>query len=105
MIIENILKILVNIIIIFCGLYIAGIDIVYFIREKEDKHRFIKIIYATVGIYWASLYSAFIVNPDIQYFPSTRYWVRLGVLITLIALSLGATVRAFIARIFRGRSL
>ena len=99
---SNILSILA---VILLGVYIASIDIRFATRKKDDIFRFIKVAYATVGLLWAGLYASFLVNPAWQTEPITRFVVRGLVLLTLIALAMGSTARAYSTGIFKGKDL
>ena len=91
--------------IIVLGIYIASIDIRFANKQKDDAFRFIKLIYATVGILWTGLYTSFLINPVWQVSTSARYTVRGLIIFTLIALAMGSTARAYSARLFKGKDL
>lgn len=83
------------------AMYIFVIDIAYFVKIKsKDNHGILKLVYAFDGIFWTVVYSIILINPDILYSNDIMYYFRIGILITLISLGLGATVRAYTAGIF-----
>ena len=102
---DNFSNIVSMLAVILLGVYIASIDIRFASRKKDDAFRFIKIAYATVGILWAGLYASFLVNPLWQTEPITRFIIRGLVILTLIALAMGSTARAYSTGIFKGKDL
>jgi hypothetical protein len=102
---DNFINILSILAVILLGVYIASIDFRFASRQKEDTFRLIKVAYASVGLMWAGLYSSFLVNPAWTYAPISRFIVRGLVILTLIALAMGSTARAYMAGIFKGKDL
>jgi len=102
---DNFSNIISMLAVILLGVYIASIDLRFASRKKDDIFRFIKVIYAAVGMLWAGLYTSFLVNPLWQTEPVTRFIIRGLVILTLIALAMGSTARAYSAGIFKGKDL
>lgn len=97
---DSLINTLSMIFVIFLAGYVGIIDFVYFIRMRNEFFRWIKLCYSITGFYWVILYSFFILNLNIYYLPSSRTLTRIGILMVMISLSYGATVRAENARIF-----
>jgi len=102
---DNFSNIVSMLAVILLGVYIASIDIRFASRKKDDVFRFIKLIYAAVGLLWAGLYTSFLVNPLWQTEPLTRFIIRGLVILTLIALAMGSTARAYSVGIFKGKDM
>jgi len=88
--------------VIFLSLYVAIIDMYYFLNVRE-KFRWIKFIYSIVAFYWVGIYTYFVFNLDKYYEINSRMFTRLGILMLLLALSYGATVRLYAAKKLKGK--
>jgi hypothetical protein len=88
--------------VIFLALYVGLIDMYYFLNVRE-KFRWIKFIYSIVAFYWASIYTYFVFNLDQYYRPDSRMFTRFGILLLLLSLSYGATVRLYAAKKLKGK--
>ena len=91
------------VLVIFLALYVAIIDMYYFWNVRE-KFRWIKFIYSMVAFYWVGLYTYFIFNLDQDYRPDSRMFTRFGILLLLLSLSYGATVRLYAAKKLKGKA-
>ena len=89
--------------VIFLALYVALIDMYYFWHVRE-KFRWIKFIYSVVAFYWVGIYTYFIFNLDQYYLPESRMFTRFGILLLLLSLSYGATVRLYAAKKLKGKA-
>ena len=88
--------------VIFLALYVSVIDMYYFWNVRE-KFRWIKFIYSLVALYWAVLYTYFLFNVEQYFLPDSQTFTRLGILMRLLALSYGATVRLYAAKKLKGK--
>ena len=89
--------------IMLLGGYVAFIDSLFAHTQKKDPFRLIKMAYAGVGVYWILFYVAILVFGDFRLTLISRYFTRLGVIITLVSLAMGATARAIMAGLLRGK--
>ena len=75
----------------------------YYFLNVREKFRWIKFIYSLVALYWVVLYTYFLFNVDQYFLPNSRIFTRLGILMLLLSLSYGATVRLYAAKKLKGK--
>lgn len=83
---------------IVAGLIVAIIDFYYWYKFKHESWRWIKLLYALVGAYWALLYiyvvlAAFDLLPQIDSVTFGRVFFRPAITVTLGAIAGGAIIR------------
>lgn len=88
--------------VIFLASYVSIIDMYYFWKVRE-KFRWIKFIYSLVALYWVVLYTYFLFNVEQYFLPDSQIFTRIGILMLLLSLSYGATVRLYAAKKLKGK--
>lgn len=95
----DILEYITIVTIMLLGGYVAIVDSLFAHTQKHDSFRLIKMAYAGVCVYWILFYATILIFGDFRLTLLSRYFTRLGVILTLTALAMGATARAIVAGI------
>lgn len=89
---------LLSILIIVLSLTMFVLDVKYY-RSTAEPWRWIKLMYAVLGVYWAGIYTLLLIDeisptfigPPLYAF--ARTFIRPGVLLTISAMLAGAIIR------------